>query len=193
MWGKLQTHRDKKNDAEVLAIAAAGAPLDVMAMFFESHIEELPDLCVEKLAEAVDKRASDTPYRRESENWKDLAAWARIELKRRKSNGRICENTGCSDGFGSCGTVGGTDFLCACRTDEVPLALSGGMMDNETLTRILSARFITCNEQTRKGSKGCTKECKLYELQEPGMTCRDSVLLHAEEAKKILKIRSHNS
>ena len=28
-------------------------------------------------------------------------------------------------------------------------------MDNETLTRILSARFITCNEQTRKGSKGC--------------------------------------
>ena len=24
--------------------------------FFESHIEELPDLCVEKLAEAVDKR-----------------------------------------------------------------------------------------------------------------------------------------
>lgn len=33
MWGKLQTHRDKKNDAEVLAIAAAGAPLDVMAMF----------------------------------------------------------------------------------------------------------------------------------------------------------------
>jgi hypothetical protein len=63
------------------------------------------------------------------------------------------------------------------------------MMDNETLTRILSARFITCNEQTRKG----TKECKLYELQEPGMTCRDSVLLHAEEAKKILKIRSHNS
>lgn len=67
------------------------------------------------------------------------------------------------------------------------------MMDNETLTRILSARFITCNEQTRKGSKGCTKECKLHELQEPGMTCRDSVLLHAEEAKKILKIRSHNS
>jgi hypothetical protein len=67
------------------------------------------------------------------------------------------------------------------------------MMDNETLTRILSARFITCNEQARKGSKGCTKECKLYELQEPGMTCRDSVLLHAEEAKKILKIRSHNS
>lgn len=58
-------------------------------------------------------------------------------------------------------------------------------MDNETLTRILSARFITCNEQTRKGSKGCTKECKLYELQEPGMTCRDSVLLHAEEAKKM--------
>ena len=50
-----------------------------------------------------------------------------------------------------------------------------------------------CNEQARKGSKGCTKECKLYELQEPGMTCRDSVLLHAEEAKKILKIRSHNS
>lgn len=41
MWGKLQTHGDKKNDAEVLAIAAAGAPLDVMAMFFESHIEEL--------------------------------------------------------------------------------------------------------------------------------------------------------
>ena len=40
MWGKLQTHGDKKNDAEVLAIAAAGAPLDVMAMFFESHIEE---------------------------------------------------------------------------------------------------------------------------------------------------------
>lgn len=35
MWGKLQTHGDKKNDAEVLAIAAAGAPLDVMAMFFE--------------------------------------------------------------------------------------------------------------------------------------------------------------
>lgn len=99
MWGKLQTHGDKKNDAEVLAIAAAGAPLDVMAMFFESHIEELPDLCVEKLAEAVDKRASDTPCHRESENWKDLAAWARIELKRRKSNGRICENTGCSDGF----------------------------------------------------------------------------------------------
>lgn len=32
MWGKLQTHGDKKNDAEVLAIAAAGAPLDVMAM-----------------------------------------------------------------------------------------------------------------------------------------------------------------
>ena len=117
MWGKLQTHGDKKNDAEVLAIAAAGAPLDVMAMFFESHIEELPDLCVEKLAEAVDKRASDTPCHRESENWKDLAAWARIELKRRKSNGRVCENTGCSDGFGSCGTVGGTDFLCACRTD----------------------------------------------------------------------------
>lgn len=85
MWGKLQTHGDKKNDAEVLAIAAAGAPLDVMAMFFESHIEELPDLCVEKLAEAVDKRASDTPCHRESENWKDLAAWARIELKRRKS------------------------------------------------------------------------------------------------------------
>lgn len=49
MWGKLQTHGDKKNDAEVLAIAAAGAPLDVMAMFFESHIEELPDLCVENL------------------------------------------------------------------------------------------------------------------------------------------------
>lgn len=85
MWGKLQTHGDKKNDAEVLAIAAAGAPLDVMAMFFESHIEELPDLCVEKLAEAVDKRASDTPCHRESENWKDLAAWARIELKRRKA------------------------------------------------------------------------------------------------------------
>ena len=53
MWGKLQTHGDKKNDAEVLAIAAAGAPLDVIAMFFESHIEELPDLCVEKLAEAI--------------------------------------------------------------------------------------------------------------------------------------------
>lgn len=33
MWGKLQTHGDKKNDAEVLAIAAAGAPLDVMAIF----------------------------------------------------------------------------------------------------------------------------------------------------------------
>lgn len=33
MWGKLQTHGDKKNDAEVLAIAAAGAPLDVIAMF----------------------------------------------------------------------------------------------------------------------------------------------------------------
>lgn len=85
MWGKLQTHGDKKNDAEVLAIAAAGAPLDVMAMFFESHIEELPDLCVEKLAEAVDKRASDTPCHWESENWQDLAAWARIELKRRKA------------------------------------------------------------------------------------------------------------
>lgn len=40
MWGRLQTHGDKKNDAEVLAIAAAGAPLDVIAMFFESHIEE---------------------------------------------------------------------------------------------------------------------------------------------------------
>lgn len=117
MWDKLQTHGDRRNDAEVLAIAAAGAPLDIMAMFFESHIEELPDLCVEKLAEAFDKRASNTSCHRESENWKDLAAWARIELKRRKSNGRICENTGCSDGFGSCGTVGGTDFLCACRTD----------------------------------------------------------------------------
>lgn len=79
------------------------------------------------------------------------------------------------------------------KTLGILMALSGGMMDNETLTRILSARFITCNEQARKGSKGCTKECKLYELQEPGMTCRDSVLLHAEEAKKILKIRSHNS
>lgn len=33
MWGKLQTQGDKKNDAEVLAIAAADAPLDVMAMF----------------------------------------------------------------------------------------------------------------------------------------------------------------
>lgn len=33
MWGKLQTHGDKRNDAEVLAIAAAGAPLDAMAMF----------------------------------------------------------------------------------------------------------------------------------------------------------------
>lgn len=32
MWGKLQTYGDKKNDAEVLAIAAAGAPLDVMAV-----------------------------------------------------------------------------------------------------------------------------------------------------------------
>lgn len=32
MWGKLQTHGDKKNDAEVLAIAAAGAPLDVIAI-----------------------------------------------------------------------------------------------------------------------------------------------------------------
>ena len=117
MWDKLQTNGDRRNDAEVLAIAAAGAPLDIMAMFFESHIEELPDLCVEKLAEAFDKRASNTSCHRESENWKDLAAWARIELKRRKSNGRICENTGCSDGFGSCGTVGGTDFLCACRTD----------------------------------------------------------------------------
>lgn len=117
MWDKLQTHGDRRNDAEVLAIAAAGAPLDVMAMFFESHIEELPDLCVEKLAEAFDKRASNTSYRREFENWKDLAAWARIELKRRKSNGRIYENTGCSDGFGGCVTVGGTDFLCAGRTD----------------------------------------------------------------------------
>lgn len=53
MWDKLQTHGDRRNDAEVLAIAAAGAPLDIMAMFFESHIEELPDLCVEKLAEAL--------------------------------------------------------------------------------------------------------------------------------------------
>lgn len=52
--------------------------------FFESHIEELPDLCVEKLAEAFDKRASNTSCHREFENWKDLAAWARIELKRRK-------------------------------------------------------------------------------------------------------------
>ena len=85
MWDKLQTHGDRRNDAEVLAIAAAGAPLDIMAMFFESHIEELPDLCVEKLAEAFDKRASNTSCHRESENWKDLAAWARIELKRRKS------------------------------------------------------------------------------------------------------------
>ena len=41
MWDKLQTHGDRRNDAEVLAIAAAGAPLDIMAMFFESHIEEL--------------------------------------------------------------------------------------------------------------------------------------------------------
>lgn len=42
MWDKLQTHGDRRNDAEVLAIAAAGAPLDIMAMFFESHIEEFP-------------------------------------------------------------------------------------------------------------------------------------------------------
>lgn len=67
------------------------------------------------------------------------------------------------------------------------------MMNNETLTRILSARFLMCNEQTRRGRKNCTNECKLYCLQELGMTCRDSVLLHAEEAKKILKVRSHNS
>lgn len=86
-------------------------------MVAQDIVQSLPDLCVEKLAEAVDKRASDTPCHWESENWKDLAAWARIELKRRKSNGRICENTGCSDGFGSCGTVGGIDFLCAGRTD----------------------------------------------------------------------------
>lgn len=66
------------------------------------------------------------------------------------------------------------------------------MMNNETLTRILSARFVTCNEQAQRGRKNCTNECKLYCLQEPGMTCRDSVLLHAEEAKKILKVRSHN-
>lgn len=33
MWDKLQTHGDRRNDAEVLAIAAAGAPLDIMAMF----------------------------------------------------------------------------------------------------------------------------------------------------------------
>ena len=44
-----------------------------------------------------------------------------------------------------------------------------------------------------RGRKNCTNECKLYCLQELGMTCRDSVLLHAEEAKKILKVRSHNS
>ena len=85
MWGKLQTHGDKKNDAEVLAIAAAGAPLDVMAMFFESHIEELPDLCVEKLVEAVDKRASDTPCHRESENWKDLQLGQELNLKGEKA------------------------------------------------------------------------------------------------------------
>lgn len=66
-------------------------------------------------------------------------------------------------------------------------------MNNEALTRILSARFVTCNEQARRGRKNCANECKLYCLQEPGMTCRDSVLLHAEEAKKILKVRSHNS
>lgn len=39
MWGKLQTHGDKKNDAEVLAIAAAGAPLDVMAMFLNHTLK----------------------------------------------------------------------------------------------------------------------------------------------------------
>lgn len=44
MWDKLQTHGDRRNDAEVLAIAAAGAPLDIMAMFFESHIEEMFNL-----------------------------------------------------------------------------------------------------------------------------------------------------
>lgn len=51
-------------------------------------------------------------------------------------------------------------------------------MNNEALTRILSARFVTCNEQARRGRKNCANECKLYCLQEPGMTCRDSVLLH---------------
>ena len=85
MWGKLQTHRDKKNDAEVLAIAAAGAPLDVMAMFFESHIEELPDLCVEKLAEAVDKRASDTPCHRNLKTGKTLQLGQELNLKGEKA------------------------------------------------------------------------------------------------------------
>lgn len=34
MWGKLQTHGDKKNDAEVLAIAAAGAPVGCHSYVF---------------------------------------------------------------------------------------------------------------------------------------------------------------
>ena len=42
-------------------------------------------------------------------------------------------------------------------------------------------------------SRANIKKITRVTVAEPGMTFRDSVLLHAEEAKKILKIRSHNS
>lgn len=57
MWGKLQTHGDKKNDAEVLAIAAAGAPLDVMAMFLNHTLRS----CLTCALKNLQKQLTNAP------------------------------------------------------------------------------------------------------------------------------------
>lgn len=117
MWGKLQTHGDKKNDAEVLAIAAAGAPLDVMAIFLNHTLRSCLTCALKNLQKQLINAPAILHVTGNLKTGKTLQLGQELNLKGEKSNGRICENTGCSDGFGSCGTVGGTDFLCACRTD----------------------------------------------------------------------------
>lgn len=66
------------------------------------------------------------------------------------------------------------------------------MMAEGTLKTILLARREVCKKNTAEGCGHCVRTCKLYCLREPGMTCRDSVLLHADKAQKILNIE-HNS
>ena len=66
-------------------------------------------------------------------------------------------------------------------------------MGDGVLKAILLARRDACKKNAADGCGHCVRTCKLYCLREPGMTCRDSVLLHADKAQKILNIEQHDS
>lgn len=58
-----------------------------------------------------------------------------------------------------------------------------------TAKELLTARSALCRKERRKTIFLPCKGCPLEKIQEPGTSCRDSVLKHKDEAAEILETK----